>query len=53
MSNEIAGHILVYCLLAIPIVFALGLIKQALNDESVHPEDYSSELEDTHHDKAA
>jgi hypothetical protein len=53
MNIDMAGQILVYCLLAIPIVFAIGLIKGALNDESVHSEDFSSKLEDSHQDKAA
>ena len=53
MNNEIAGYLLIYCFLLIPVVFAIGVIKKALSDESVHSEDFSSKLEDAHHDKAA
>jgi hypothetical protein len=56
MNTELAAYLLTYSLLIIPIVFAIGLLKQSINEESVHTEDYTSKVEhdlDDHHDKAA
>ncbi len=53
MNQELMGQLLLYVILSIPIVFTIGLIKQALNEESVHPEDFNSTVEHSDQDKAA
>ncbi|WP_164848289.1 hypothetical protein [Halobacteriovorax sp. HLS] len=53
MNQEVVGEILLYTILSIPIVFVIGLIRQSLHEESVHPEDFSSSIEHSDHDKAA
>lgn len=53
MNTELAAYLLTYCLLGIPIVFAIGLLRQSINDESVHSEDFKSKLEHEKSDRAA
>ncbi|OUR94153.1 hypothetical protein A9Q84_17745 [Halobacteriovorax marinus] len=53
MTDELFEIIITISWLTIPIVFMIGLIKQSNTEQSVHPEDFSSKIEPSDHDKAA